>query len=41
MAEYINLSKEQMEEQLRLLNAHYDACCAQNLKLNMARGKPA
>ena len=41
MVEYINMTKEQMEAELRTQMAHYDACCAQNLKLNMARGKPA
>ena len=41
MVEYIKMSKEQMEAELRAQKAHYDACCAQNLKLNMARGKPA
>ena len=41
MAEYLNMTKAQLEEELKALNAHYSDCCAQNLKLNMARGKPA
>jgi len=41
MSEYKNLSKAQLEELLAAEKAHYAACSAQNLKLNMARGKPA
>ena len=41
MAEYINMTNAQLKEALEAEKAHYAACCAQNLKLNMARGKPA
>ena len=41
MSNYLNMSKDQLREELNVQVAHLDACRAQNLKLNMARGKPA
>jgi len=41
MADYQTLTREQLEAELQLVNAKFEACKAQNLKLNMARGKPA
>ena len=41
MSNYLTMSKEQLEQELRVQTAHLEACRAQNLKLNMARGKPA
>ena len=41
MLEYIQMNEVQLKDELIAQKAHYDACCAQNLKLNMARGKPA
>ena len=41
MSNYFNMTKEQLEQELQMQMAHLEACRAQNLKLNMARGKPA
>ena len=41
MAEYKNMTKLQLEKELQTLQQHFADCCTQNLKLNMARGKPA
>ena len=41
MSIYANLSKQQLQAELESQMAFYAACKAQNLKLNMARGKPA
>lgn len=38
---YTTMSKEQLVQEQKLQIAHLDACRSQNLKLNMARGKPA
>lgn len=35
------MTKAQLQDQYRLVTEHFAACKAQNLKLNMARGKPA
>ncbi|MBQ3092084.1 MAG: aminotransferase, partial [Clostridia bacterium] len=35
-----NASKEELLALKAELTAQYDECCAKNLKLNMARGKP-
>ena len=37
---YAEMSREELQNTYTTLQAHYDACKAQNLKLNMARGKP-
>ena len=37
---YITMTKEQLQKEYALQTARFDACKAQNLKLNMARGKP-
>ena len=41
MANYLTMTNEELHQELLDLTAHLDACRAQNLKLNMARGKPA
>ena len=41
MSIYANMSKDQLEQELSTQTAHLTACKEQNLKLNMARGKPA
>lgn len=41
MANYTELSRAQLEAEYALVKKQYDACKAQQLKLNMARGKPA
>ena len=41
MANYLNMTKEQLETELNALTLHLEACRDRNLKLNMARGKPA
>ena len=38
---YLNLDKNQLEQELRVQMEHLESCKNQNLKLNMARGKPA
>ena len=37
---YSNMSNAQLQEQYKLLSDHFATCKSQNLKLNMARGKP-
>ena len=37
---YLSMSKDQLEKELQAQNNHFADCKAQNLKLNMARGKP-
>ena len=39
--EYTNKSRAELEQELQAVTAHFDACKLKNLKLNMARGKPA
>ena len=41
MLNYYACTKEQLEQEYRVNLAAFEACKAQNLKLNMARGKPA
>ncbi len=41
MPMYIHMSDAQLKEELSTQMTHFESCCAQNLKLNMARGKPA
>ena len=41
MTAYSAMNREQLEREYNALLAHFDGCKAQNLKLNMARGKPA
>ena len=41
MAFYNTYTPEQMKEEYALVKAHFEACKAQELKLNMARGKPS
>ena len=38
---YKEMSKAQLENEYKTVSEHFAACKAQNLKLNMARGKPA
>jgi len=37
---YAAMNKEELQIEYAAVSAHFDACKAQNLKLNMARGKP-
>ena len=37
---YSKLTKEQLQKEYEVLSDHFANCKAQNLKLNMARGKP-
>ena len=37
---YFNMSKEELQKEYQTLNAHFADCKAQDLNLNMARGKP-
>ena len=37
---YLSMTKDQLEKELQAQNSHFADCKAQNLKLNMARGKP-
>lgn len=37
---YLTMSKEQLQAEYANISAAFEACKAQNLKLNMARGKP-
>lgn len=41
MFAYKNMTNAQLQETLAAEKDHFAACCAKNLKLNMARGKPA
>ena len=41
MTAYSAMNREQLEREYNVLLAHFDGCKTQNLKLNMARGKPA
>ena len=41
MSNYLKMSHEQLQAELNAQMAHLEACRNQNLKLNMARGKPA
>ena len=41
MTNYSSMTKTELSQELAAVKAHYDACLAQNLKLNMARGKPS
>lgn len=41
MGKYSEMSRSELEQAFVQEKAHFDACKAQNLKLNMARGKPA
>ncbi len=41
MANYASLNPQELEQQYESVKAHFEACKEQNLKLNMARGKPA
>ena len=41
MSNYLQMSKEQLQQELDAQMSHLNACRDQNLKLNMARGKPA
>lgn len=41
MADYASMTTQQREQEYSKLTAHFNACVAQNLNLNMARGKPA
>ena len=38
---YTTASRTELEQELVSVKAHFDACMQKNLKLNMARGKPA
>ena len=37
---YITMTKEQLQKEYALQTERFEACKAQSLKLNMARGKP-
>ena len=41
MTAYVSMNRSQLEQEYSKLSAHFAACKAQKLKLNMARGKPA
>ena len=41
MSVYHSMNPNQLSAEYANVNAHYEACKAQNLKLNMARGKPS
>ena len=41
MSNYMNMTREQLQQELNVQMAHLESCRNQNLKLNMARGKPA
>ena len=41
MSVYHSMTPDQLAAEYANANAHYEACKAQNLKLNMARGKPS
>ena len=38
---YLTMNKEQLQEEYTALTKHFADCKAQNLNLNMARGKPS
>ncbi len=37
---YFQMSKDELQKEHQALSCHFASCKAQNLKLNMARGKP-
>ena len=41
MMQYTEMNKEALEKEFQAVKEHFEDCKAQNLKLNMARGKPA
>ena len=41
MREYAKLSGAELEQEYAAVKAHFEECKSQNLKLNMARGKPS
>ena len=41
MMQYAEMNKAALEKEFQTVKAHFEDCKAQNLKLNMARGKPA
>ena len=41
MREYAKMTKAELEQEYSAVHAHFEECKAQNLKLNMARGKPS
>lgn len=41
MVKYSERTNAALEQEYQLVKAHFDECLAQNLKLNMARGKPS
>ena len=41
MVNYNQLSEVELKQQYSAVNAHFEECKGQNLKLNMARGKPS
>ena len=41
MPSYLSMNKEERRKEYELLKAKYEACKSQELKLNMARGKPS
>ena len=41
MREYAKMTKAELEQEYSAVLAHFEECKAQNLKLNMARGKPS
>ena len=41
MKQYAQMTQAELEAQLQKIKADYESCKAQNLKLNMARGKPS
>ena len=41
MMQYSQMDRAALEQEYTKVKEHFDACLAQNLKLNMARGKPA
>jgi len=41
MMQYTEMNKDALEKEFQTVKEHFEDCKAQNLKLNMARGKPA
>ena len=41
MSLYASMNREELQKEYQKVKAHFEAGKAQNLKLNMARGKPA
>lgn len=41
MSVYASMTRAELEKELSAVKSHYDFCKSQQLKLNMARGKPA